>query len=275
MPTKGAIVAIIICGLTIPLGYARPADHTTAQSAVSPAWIREHITTNPVTPAWVETHLKKRAPRLILTDSIEERIKHELNNNRLLRTYFDYLHQRADAICRGPLLQNHEVGIRFPTSEIAMQRISVLAFVYRFTRDRKYLDRLAKILDRVSGFPDWGRSNYLDVATMAAAVAIGLDWTGERLPAHTVTKARAALRERLQMSLTGTHGGSMPTTTGIRYVIQAYRLRQSRLPINIPSLQRGSSPERFGISRPSWQIIPQMAPILRVHRTGVTVPHGL
>ncbi|MGH9624793.1 MAG: hypothetical protein ACRD4G_10695, partial [Bryobacteraceae bacterium] len=80
MPTKGAIVAIIICGLTIPLGYARPADHTTAQSAVSPAWIREHITTNPVTPAWVETHLKKRAPRLILTDSIEERIKHELNN---------------------------------------------------------------------------------------------------------------------------------------------------------------------------------------------------
>ena len=48
----------------------------------------------------------------------------------------------------------------------------------------------------VCNFSDWNPSHYLDVAEMAMAVAIGLDWSYADLPKETINMAELALIDK-------------------------------------------------------------------------------
>lgn len=67
---------------------------------------------------------------------------------------------------------------------------------YRVDRDPLILERINEELIAVCNFSDWNPSHFLDVAEMAMAVAIGLDWTAGDLPESTIELAEIALIEK-------------------------------------------------------------------------------
>lgn len=92
-------------------------------------------------------------------------------------------------------------GIRIlSVSRFALARIFACAYAYRFSGDRKYLDRAESLLLDVCSFPDWNPSHYLDTAEMSVAVAIGYDWLYSALKPGT----RALIEKKLYAeALTG------------------------------------------------------------------------
>ena len=67
------------------------------------------------------------------------------------------------------------------------------AYMYRFSKDPKYLDRSVEIMEQVCTFPDWNPSHYLDVGEMAVAVGVGYDWLYDDLPEAVRGKVRETL----------------------------------------------------------------------------------
>lgn len=196
-----ACLTILICLFSAFSLMAQSNNHVSAQNAVSAVWIRSHIVNDPVTTTWLRTHLKKREPRLLLTQKKLSDLKQAIKQDNLVKTYYNYLHRYADEICTKPVVKWKLVGPRLPASGEAAQRISVLALVYRITKNKKYLNRLTKTLNTVSHFKDWDQVQFLGVATMSYGIAIGIDWCGRWLPKGTVKSARFALKQHLLSSL--------------------------------------------------------------------------
>lgn len=198
---KTAIVIIVLnIFLILPI-EAQEKESPKSQNAVTAAWIRENVTTNPVNASWITKNIRKESPKLFLTKKLEEQIKAKIKNDTLIKAYYNYLLQAADIICTKPLLERKKVGRRLlSVSNEARRRISILAMVYRLERDNRYLNRLSREIDAVSGFTDWNPSHFLDVAAMSYGVAIGLDWCGEWLPDSTVEKAKSALKKHILFS---------------------------------------------------------------------------
>lgn len=79
-------------------------------------------------------------------------------------------------------------GIRIlAVSRFALARIFACAYAYRFSGERKYLERAESLLLDVCNFHDWNPSHYLDTAEMSVAVAIGYDWLYSALRPETRT----------------------------------------------------------------------------------------
>ena len=138
---------------------------------------------NPVTPEWIDAHLYSVHPRLILTPEMEFRIWEKLdsgdtlvaNGARLL------LNQAESMLDLEPLVRQMQGKRLLGVSREAIRRLSTLALAYRFEKDERYLARLEQDLAAVCSFTDWNPSHFLDVAEMAAGVALALDWAGEWL----------------------------------------------------------------------------------------------
>ena len=79
-------------------------------------------------------------------------------------------------------------------SRKALLRIADLAYAYRVTGEERYLEMADWNINTVCDFPDWHSEHFLDVAEMAAAVAIGYDWLYNDLPDATREKARERLK---------------------------------------------------------------------------------
>lgn len=80
-------------------------------------------------------------------------------------------------------------------SRLALKRIFSTAYAYRMTGDDIYLNCAEETMNIVCDFPDWNPTHYLDVAEMAAAVAIGYDWLFPVLQDSTRAKAVLKLQE--------------------------------------------------------------------------------
>ncbi|MBQ6253455.1 MAG: glycoside hydrolase family 88 protein [Bacteroidales bacterium] len=84
-------------------------------------------------------------------------------------------------------------------SRRVLDDVFACAYMYRFSKDRKYLDRSVAIMDQVCSFPDWNPSHYLDTGEMALAVGVGYDWLYDDIPEAARERIREAL-DRLALS---------------------------------------------------------------------------
>ncbi|MFK7924126.1 MAG: heparinase II/III family protein [Bacteroidia bacterium] len=160
-----------------------------------------------ITETWLLQNLRKESPRLILQEAQIAQIQSQLATDPLVRKYFDYLQAQADLILQEPLLERKQIGKRLlSVSREALRRFTALSLMARLTDDPTYLSRLEIELQAVSQFSDWNPSHFLDVAEMAMAVSLALDWTGEQLNKETILLARTALKVKaLEASFADDH----------------------------------------------------------------------
>lgn len=152
---------------------------------------------NPMTVAYLQANLAKRSPRLVLNARIEKDLRKKLKRDPLLKNMYAALQLNAKTIQEKPLLERIKTGRRLlSVSREMLYRMNILGMVYRIDRDKLILDRINQEVLAVCAFSDWNPSHYLDVAEMALAVALAVDWAGKDLPAATVALAKKTLIEK-------------------------------------------------------------------------------
>ncbi|MEL7587211.1 MAG: heparinase II/III family protein [Prolixibacteraceae bacterium] len=152
---------------------------------------------NPVSVSWLKENLHKSLPRLVLNPAIEKELQKKVKTDPVVRNIYRAIWLNADLIMERPLLERIVTGRRLlSVSREMLYRINMLGMVYRLDKDPEILDRINREVVAVSNFSDWNPSHYLDVAEMAMAVAIALDWTAGDLPKETISLAQRALIEK-------------------------------------------------------------------------------
>ncbi|MDN3687371.1 heparinase II/III domain-containing protein [Cyclobacterium jeungdonense] len=163
---------------------------------------------NPITVSYIKRNLRKSSPKLALTPAWERNLKREIKQDPMVANYYEAVKANAESVLGEPVLTRNMVGRRLlGTSRDMLHRMNVLGITYRIDGDQKYLDKMNEELLAVSNFSDWNPSHFLDVAEMATAVALAIDWVGKDLPNETVDLAKKALIEKgIQPSWEGNHG---------------------------------------------------------------------
>ncbi|WP_460512198.1 heparinase II/III domain-containing protein [Cyclobacterium sediminis] len=152
---------------------------------------------NPITVNYLKRHLKKSGPKLALTSALERNLKRKIKSDPLVDNYYQALKANADKVITEPVLTRNVIGRRLlRTSRDMLHRVNVLGIAYIIEKDKKYLDKINEEVIAVSNFSDWNPSHFLDVAEMATAVALAVDWVGDDLPDATVKLAKEALIEK-------------------------------------------------------------------------------
>lgn len=152
---------------------------------------------NPITVNYLQKNLIKSHPRLVMNPTIQSNLKQKIETDPVVKNMYEAIKINATNILDEPLLERKKIGRRLlSVSREMLYRMNMLGMVYAMEKDEKILDRINQELLKVSNFSDWNPSHYLDVAEMAMAVAIGLDWSYADLPQETINIAEKALIEK-------------------------------------------------------------------------------
>ena len=135
-------------------------------------------------------------PRLLLTPATQARIQERIEADPLVAMIRDATLVSADA-----MLDRQTCEYRIPDgkrllgeSRRAVDTVLHTGMAWRLTGKREYFDRCVRELDAACGLPDWNPSHFLDVAEMATAVGLGLDWLYADLSPPQRERYREALR---------------------------------------------------------------------------------
>ena len=152
----------------------------------------------------VPEHLSLTAahPRLILDDKALSAIKKAVaagENEALVKmhsTYMDFASSCVEGAHKFEFIRSGSVPSRLlPVSRKALGEMAACAYAYRFSGEKKYLERALAVVEDVCSFPSWNPSHYLDVAEMALGVSIVYDWLYKKMPAATRAMCEKALTE--------------------------------------------------------------------------------
>ena len=145
---------------------------------------------------YLKANLRSERPRLMLTPSSDRLIREQLNQESLVHSYFKALYSDATEILELPLLEKSFTDQRRHMLSLAREkkrRLGLLAIVYRYSREHRFLDRLNDELINICGYDDWNTHHWLDTATLSMGFAMALDWAGDDLPPETVDLAERTL----------------------------------------------------------------------------------
>lgn len=147
---------------------------------------------------WLREQRRSEHPRLIWQTGDETRIRERVARDETARAYWVYLINQAEGMLSCVPPERSLTGPRLlPVSRIALKRITTLAFAWRMTEDLRYVHALNQTICAVCSFSDWNPPHFLDTAEMGMAVALGLDWAYDGLPAATRQLAEQALLEHV------------------------------------------------------------------------------
>ncbi len=85
-------------------------------------------------------------------------------------------------------------GRLLPISRKALGELAACSYAYRYSGNKKFLDRAVTVLQEVCAFPSWNPRHYLDVAEMALGVSIAYDWLYKKLPTATRKECERAIQ---------------------------------------------------------------------------------
>jgi len=152
---------------------------------------------NPISPEYLKNNLKKKTPRIILTDDLKKDLKLKIEEVPEVGNYYSAIQLNAENIVKEPLLERIKIGRRLlRVSREMLYRMGILSMVYCVDGHRDILNRINDELLAVCEFSDWNPSHYLDVAEMSLAVALAVDWVGKDLPKSTVEICKQSLIEK-------------------------------------------------------------------------------
>jgi hypothetical protein len=117
-------------------------------------------------------------PRLLVNNQRFAEIKKQIEIESTMKEWYQKIYQDAEQFLQEEpptyKLEN-SIGM-IMTAKLAIQRIEVLALMYRLSGDQRYLERVWQEVSAISKFPDWNPSHFLDTAEMTYALAIAYDW---------------------------------------------------------------------------------------------------
>lgn len=135
------------------------------------------------------------APRILLTDEAIASARLRIETDPRWKSYYEALKKDADKRVKAAPVEYKLTGVRLlSVSREALRRIFAWSFLYRYSGDVKYAERVEQETVAISEFSDWHPEHFLDVAEMATAVAIGYDSCKERFSDENRVKVREALR---------------------------------------------------------------------------------
>src|SRR5687768_14972152 len=133
-------------------------------------------------------------PRLLLTRARLEEVRRAVAADPTLDAVWQTAHAQADRALEAPALERRVEGRRLlGVSRECLNRVMHLAFAFRMTGERKYLDGAVRQMLAVAAFEDWNPSHFLDVAEMTAALAVGYDWLHGNMDEADATTIRNAI----------------------------------------------------------------------------------
>ena len=151
-------------------------------------------------------------PRLLLTDRRLAELKRLHGSDQRLQRIVQDVLTAADRELKRPVLKYQKRGPRLlHVSRAMVSRAYKLGLAWRWTGQRKYLDKALENLLAVCEFKDWNPSHFLDTAEMSHGVGIGYDWLHGGLDEDTRAEIREGLirlglRPGVQAYTKGTHG---------------------------------------------------------------------
>lgn len=135
-------------------------------------------------------------PRLLATEETLSRLGDAAEAPEQA-AFMELMRRNGEALLAVEPVAHQLIGYRLLTqSRMALKRILMWSMLYRMEGDPRFLDRTILELRTVIGFPDWNPRHYLDVGEMTLAVAIGVDWLWDELPADLRAEALEALYEK-------------------------------------------------------------------------------
>jgi hypothetical protein len=141
--------------------------------------------------------LKPAHPRLLFSSEDFARTKTWTISDSLTRKAYVSLKAKAEQILSKPVLTYTTDGTPenrlLAVSREALDRISLLAAMYRMDGDVRYRDGAVLAMKSVAAFPDWHPPHFLDVAEMTFAVALGYDWLYDDLTPGARDTIRTAI----------------------------------------------------------------------------------
>ena len=136
----------------------------------------------------------KAHPRLLFLAGEEAHVAQTIEKDSIWWLVHARVMHEADNILQLPLLKRIQIGRRLlDKSREMLRRQFMLAYAYRMTKHKKYLNRAEAELVNVAQFSDWNPAHFLDVAEMTMAMAIGYDWLYADLNTYTKRVVREAI----------------------------------------------------------------------------------
>ncbi len=197
---------------------ANKTDKKILDKAIAPV-IFHTPTADEVVAMLKTTSALKAHPRLMVTADTIEALKDKIANDPdAAEWYKAFLANCNENYLNADMLEYQLKGVRLlEVSRKVLEHVSNLSFAYLIEGDEKYA---AKAIEQVmnvcsSNFPDWNQKHFLDVAEMAAAVAIGYDWCNDKLSTAQKTAICDALSQKaFKYGLMQLRGEEFPTTSG-------------------------------------------------------------
>lgn len=156
------------------------------------------------------TTLRTAHPRLLVLDDDVKRAQDLIASDPGAQAVYASMKAAGERDLTQPPAQYLLKGPRLlAQSRLALDRIVLLAGLYRLDHDKRWADRATVEMRDVCAFSDWHPAHFLDTAEMTAAVAIGYDWLYDALSPDDRTAIRQAIVQKgLQQGLTAYQGAS-------------------------------------------------------------------
>lgn len=137
-------------------------------------------------------------PRLLFTRAAEDRVRARIEADPLIGAVRDAVLTRSRKALRERTCEYHIPDGRrlLAESRHALSIVLHTAMAWRLSGERAAFERCVRELDAASDLPDWNPAHFLDVAEMAMAVALGLDWLHDDLSVEQRDRYRGALRAK-------------------------------------------------------------------------------
>jgi hypothetical protein len=146
----------------------------------------------------IMARLKPNHPRLLASQEDFAELKKRIAADEKLKSWQSKLEKDAQEILAAKT-SSYEIpdGLRLlDTSRRVVNRVYVLALLYRLEGEPRYAERAWQELAAAANFPDWNPRHFLDTAEMTHAFAIGYDWLYDVWTPEQRTLLRNAMVEK-------------------------------------------------------------------------------
>ena len=144
---------------------------------------------NPISVAYLQENLRKGLPRLVLNAENEANLKERLQTDPVVQNIYRGIQERAESILEEPIvnldtpMEERSQDNQLDISRRLLQRINMLAIVYRIEREPRMLERINQEVIAACNFPTWFPEHFLDVGEMSLGIATDVCRTAQVRPA--------------------------------------------------------------------------------------------